>query len=239
MTNVYDKPDSINANADESKDLAELNIELANKLWKDLKDRIKDNPSFIKKSDAEKIETYQTSEFKVFYTNFPIVCRYMICMGQFSNKAFKRYLMKCKMMENKRTPDYNAEDEWVKRQADYVRYLWEAYQKQHFNANDAKNIWQHAYKTLSQEFVDFKKLHTEVEAKLKNDDQYNKASMVKELLQRVSNEEQSLDSDTTNTLIKKLEDKLYIQRKKKLLDQIIKDVKKIEPSRICRGSVRD
>jgi hypothetical protein len=222
------------------KDVIDISIEVANKLWQDLKKRIADDPKFVKKPDAEKIEIYQKSEFKEFYTNYPIVCRYMVCMGQFSNKAFKRYLLKCKTMSSQKdNAKHNSEDEWVQRQADYIRYLWEAYQKQHFNASDAQEIWKHAYNTLTQEFADFKKLHEEVENKLKIDEKYNKSSMVKELLQRLSTSEQTLDSNTTTTLIKKLENKLYIQRKNSLITQIDKDVKKIEPTRVCRGTVKE
>ena len=222
------------------KDVIDISIEVANKLWQDLKKRIADDPKFVKKSDAEKIEIYQKSEFKEFYTNYPIVCRYIVCMGQFSNKAFKRYLLKCKTMSSQKdNANHNSEDEWVQRQADYIRYLWEAYQKQHFNASDAQEIWKHAYNTLTQEFADFKKLHEEVENKLKIDEKYNKSSMVKELLQRLSTSEQTLDSNTTTTLIKKLENKLYIQRKNSLITQIDKDVKKIEPTRVCRGTVKE
>ena len=211
--------------AQDEKELQDASISIANKLWRDLKKRILDDPEFIKKSDSEKVDIYQKSEFKEFYINYPIVCRYMICMGQFSNKAFKRYLLKCKSMSTvKHTENHNAEDEWVKRQSDYIRYLWESYQKQHFNEADAQEIWQQSYKMLTQEFTDFKKLHKEVEAKLKVDDKFNKSSMVKELLQRLANEEQSLDENTTTALIKKLEDKLAIQRKNAESSQIDKDV---------------
>jgi hypothetical protein len=207
----------------DEKALQDAVIDIANKLWRDLKERILDEPEFVKKSDSEKVDIYQKSEFKEFYINYPIVCRYMICMGQFSNKAFKRYLLKCKSMSTvKHTENHNAEDEWIQRQSDYIRYLWESYQKQNFNEADAQAIWQQSYKTLTQEFTDFKKLHKEVEAKLKVDDEFNKSSMVKELLQRLANEEQSLDSNTTTALIKKLEDKLVIQRKNAASNQIDK-----------------
>jgi hypothetical protein len=212
---------------DDEKKLQDAAVDIANKLWRDLKKRIIDDPTFVKKSDSEKIDIYQKSEFNEFYTKYPIVCRYMVCMGQFSNKAFKRYLLKCKSMSAiKHTDKPDAEDEWVQRQADYIRYLWEAYQKQHFNTADAQEIWQQAYNMLTQEFTDFKELHKEVEAKLKIDDKFNKSSMVKELLQRLATEEQSLDANTTTALIKNLEEKLLIQRKNAVSSQIDNDIKK-------------
>jgi hypothetical protein len=218
---------------DESKNLTDkimdANINIANKLWDDIKKRVADDPEFVKKSDNEKIELYQTSEFKDFYVNFPIVSRYMICMGQYSNKAFKRFLIKCKTMHDVKPSiaKKNTEDEWIKRQADYIRYLWESYQRQHFSSTDSQNIWQHAYQTLSQEFKDFKKMHKETEDKLKLNDKYNKTELTKELLNRLSNEDQSLDDDTTKNLLLKLQDKVFTQRKNILIKQINNDVKKI------------
>lgn len=222
------------------KDAMEASIQEADRLWSDLKKRIIDDPEFAKKPDSEKVDLYQKSEFKDFYINFPIVCRYMICMGQFSNKAFKRFLLKCKVMEpQKGKGSEAAEDAWVQRQADYVRYLWESYQRQHFSTTDAQNVWQHAYQTLIKEFKDFKDMHTEAEEKLKTDKAYNKSMMVKELLQRISNEDQSLDETTTNDLIKKLEECVNEQRKKKLLTQINKDIETTPPTIVGRGTHKE
>lgn len=219
----------------------ETSIKQANELWDDLKKRVKDNPEFASLSDSKKIEIYQKSEFKEFYVNFPIVCRYMICMGQFSNKAFHRYLTKC---ETTTQPDVKrekgfAENEWVKRQADYVRYLWESYQKPHFKSSDAQQIWQHSYDTLKKEFDDFRDMHADVEKKLESDGRHNKAEMVKELLTRMSKQEQSLDQDTTTQLIDKLQTQLIQQRRKKLLTQINSDVELIPPTRITQGSRKE
>jgi hypothetical protein len=215
----------------------EVSVAKANEMWNDLKQRIKDDPEFVNKPDSEKVELYQKSGFKEFYTAYPIVCRYMLCMGQFSTKAFKRYLAKCISMSSvPRTKDYDKEAEWIKRQADYVRYLWESYQKQHFNKSDSNAIWQNAYATLSKEMTDFKNLQKEIEAKMATSAKNNKTTMVKELLARLSNEEQSLDEKTTKELISKLEDKLINQRRKNVMNQINNDVPTITPSRQFRGS---
>lgn len=218
MNEMKDAPDNI----------MDANINLANKLWDDIKQRIIDDPQFVKKTDTEKIELYQTSEFKDFYVNFPIVSRYMICMGQYSNKAFKRFLIKCKSIHADKSSSgkKNAEDEWIQRQADYIRYLWESYQRQHFSSIDSQNIWQHAYQTLSQEFKDFKQMHKETEDKLKVNEKYNKKELAKELLNRLSNKDNTLDDNTTKNLLVKLQDKVFIQRKNILINQINNDVKK-------------
>ena len=222
------------------KDAMEASIQEANRLWSDLKKRIIDDPEFAEKPDSEKVDLYQKSEFKDFYTNFPIVCRYMICMGQFSNKAFKRFLLKCKAMESRKGKGSDAaEDALIQRQSDYVRYLWESYQRQHFSTTEAQNVWQHAYQTLIQEFKDFKEMHKEAEEKLKTEQTYNKSAMVKELLKRISNEEQSLDENTTKDLIKKLEEQVNAQRRKNLLSQIKKDIETVPPTIVGRGTRKE
>jgi len=177
----------------------------ANKLWDDLKKRIVDNPEFVELSDTKKVEVYQNTEFKEFYITYPIVCRYMICMGQFSTKAFRRFLVKSVNMAKepvRREKGYN-EDQWVRRQADYVRYLWESYQKTHFKKEDSNKIWEHSYNTLKKEFSDFREMHKEVEEKLKREKKENKKELIKELIERVKTQEG--DDDTVKReLIEKL-----------------------------------
>lgn len=230
------------SNGDTPKDHIESSITKANDLWNDIKRRVKEEPSFVELPDNEKIKVYQETDFKQFYTEFPIVSRYMICMGQFSNKAFKRYLIKCKNVKpdpSKSSEKGYNEDQWVQRQADYIRYLWEAYQKQHYSPSESNNIWQHAYKTLKQEFQDFRELHEDVEKKLKEDEKYNKSELVKEMLKRLANEEQSLDANTTKDLIQKLQEQVDIQRKKKLIQSINNDVETVPPTRVTRGSRKE
>lgn len=230
------KPDSSNTNPT---DRIEIAIKEASSMWGDLKDRIKTNPEFIELKDEEKVNIFQ-KKYKDFYTEFPIVSRYMVCMGQYSNKAFKRYLIKCKSVKpvppQERVEGY-TEDQWVQRQADYVRYLWESYQTQHFSSSDAQGIWQHAYQTLKKEFKDFKDMHKVIEEKLKSEDKIGKAELVKELLQRLSDQSsgQSLDDDTTEKLVGMLKEKALNRRKTNLINQINEDVELIPPTRIAQG----
>jgi hypothetical protein len=179
----------------------------ANKLWDDLKKKIVDDPSFCNLPDGKKVEMYQDTEFKEFYITYPIVCRYMICMGQFSTKAFRRFLVKSTTMAKepvKKEKGYN-EDQWVRRQSDYVRYLWESYQKAHFDKVDSNKIWEHAYETLKKEFSDFREMHKDIEEKLKKEQKENKRELVKELIDRVK----SQDTDGTGEdMVKELIEKL-------------------------------
>jgi RNA polymerase-interacting CarD/CdnL/TRCF family regulator len=216
----------------DKKEHMEFSLEVADKLWSNLKNKIKKNSEFINFKDNDKLKEYQNSEFKDFCAEFPIVTRYAIVMGQYSAKAFRRFLIKCKSVTHDPTQSREkgySEDQWVQRQADYVRYLWEAYQKQHYSTSESKNIWQHAYKTLTKEFTDFRDLHKDIEEKLKTDNKLNKSELVKELLSRMSTQEQNLDDTSTKNLLDKLKDQLLEQRKRKLLSELnAHDPKKTE-----------
>jgi hypothetical protein len=233
---------SPNTKKETKEDHIEVSTNIANKFWNDIKKRVRDDPKFVEMTDNEKIEIYQKSEFKEFYIEFPIVSRYMICMGQFSNKAFNKYLIKCKNASHdpvkSREKGY-TEDQWVQRQSDYVRYLWESYQRQHYSQSESKNIWNHAYTTLKKEFQDFKDLHEDIEQKLKNDEKVNKNQMTKELLTRLANNEQSLDETTSKNLLASLQTKVNEQRKKNLISSINNSVPKIPPSCETRGSRKE
>ena len=145
--------DNFSVNLDEhnaESDDIETSINVSIKLWDDIKNRIKTEPEFINMSDTEKVALYQLTDYNTFYTAFPIVSRYMICMGQFSVNSFKKYLYKCKNIKHdpiKSKENGYTEDQWIQRQADYVRYLWESYQKINFSNLESDNIWKSAYET--------------------------------------------------------------------------------------------
>lgn len=206
---------------------------MAFKMWDSVKARARDDPSFIDMKDTIKIDLYEKSEFKDFYTSFPLVSRYMICMGQFTEKAFTRFLKKraVLMPANQQL----SEDDWLKSQAFYIRYLWESYQKKHFNMSDAQKIYDNAYETLTKETADFKAMHDNIEKKLETDEKRSKSEMVKEVLGRLVNQEQSLDTSTTRDLIYKLQKRVDEQRRKSVIAQINNDVALIRPTRMATG----
>jgi hypothetical protein len=220
-------------------------VEVSIKLWNDIKKRVAGDETFIKMSDIDKICLYQNSEFKTFYTEFPIVSRYMICMGQFSETALRRFLYKCKNVnhdkDKSREKGY-SENQWIERQSDYVRYLWESYQNKKFMHSESNEIWKNTFEILKKEFQDFKDLHKEIENKLKKDDTVNKEELIKELLNRVVNDKQSFDDTTAKHLLDGLKEQVIKQRRKKLLVEIISMVTTIAPTREaigCRNELKE
>ena len=169
----------------------------ANKLWDDIKKKVIDNDDFCKLDDTKKVEYYQNTEFKEFYITYPIVCRYMICMGQFSTKAFRRFLTKSFELAKKpmsREKGYN-EEQWIQRQSDYIRFLWESYQTSQFDKKDSDAIWNNSYEVLKKEFSDFRKMHDDISSKLKKEEKVNKKELIKEMIGRMSDEDETISKE--------------------------------------------
>jgi hypothetical protein len=214
-------------------------METVENLWKDLKKRILETPEFVNLSDDNKLEIYQNNEFKDFYTSYPIVCRYAICMGQYSSKAFKKFLQKFKIMQEK-TRASNKEtkmDEWIKCQASYIKFLYQAYSPKSHSERASQMVWQQAYDTLKQEFADFEKMHDEVEERLKKEEKYNKVEMLKEMTSRIANEEQTLSKNSTTQLVDRLKIQVMKQRWNNMISQVKSDVERVQPTCIGRGKV--
>ena len=219
-----------------------LALSEAEKIWLNVQVLIK-SPQYSKMNDEEKINLIE-SDFKEFYKNFPIVSRYMICLGQYKMKAFKRMLIKSSNESvepsnndnNDNNDDNNNNDKtknerkWIERQADYVRFLWEEYQNNNFDIKDSDNIWHHTYDTLTKEFKEFKELHEKMEQKVKRDALKHKKELLYEMGERIVTGKQSLSDSDSKDLLNKLLDKLYKQRFKKLIKQICLEVQFIEHS---------
>jgi hypothetical protein len=206
-------------------------------MWAILKKIIKSNPAFMDLPDKEKLKYFREDlNYKDLMTDHPIVTRYLICMGQYSTKAFRRFLYKVK---NTPVPPANLrkkgemEDMWIRRQADYVRYLWESYQKKHYSPTEAAVIWQDTYTKLKGEFDDFRNTHKKAEEKVKEDKVTNNALNLKELLNRIKTGVQKIEPEEEKQLIAALKHQLYARRYKNALDELLKKVKLIEHS--CEG----
>lgn len=164
-------------------------IEKGDHMWKAFKEYIKANPKFVELADKQKLEFFRTKMgYEIFMNEFPIVSRYIICMGQYRSKAFKRMLEKMRCVVHpppeKREKGY-MEDQWVRRQADYVQYLWEEYQKGHYNTSERNFIWQESYKRLKGEFDDFRNLHKDMEKKIEEEKKTLAGQNVRDLLERL------------------------------------------------------
>lgn len=183
-------------------------VQKANEIWKVLKAYVVANPDFKALKDQDKLELFRTKfGYAMFMDEFPIVSRYMVCHGQYSPKAFDRMLMKIEKTvhppPDKREPGY-MEDQWVMRQADYVQYLWESYQKRHQNTAERQWVWKFTYDNLKKEFDDFRNMHKEIEERVKTEKKTLAGQNARELLMRLASGEQNLNPDEEALLLEEL-----------------------------------
>lgn len=208
---------------------------------------------YSKMTDEDKINLIQ-KDYKEFYKNFPIVSRYMICLGQYDMNAFKKMLIKCN--ETRAPTDISPEEKktineklWIERQADYVKFLYEEINKdsvsklpdsevEKFNES-AKNIWQQSYDSLQKEFDDFKILHEEAEKKIKEDATKHKKELLFEMGDRIVSGKQNMDINASKQLLAKLKDKVYKQRFDKSMKELFTTIRKLEPNSVGDGQNKE
>ena len=129
---------------------------------------------------------------------YPIVCRYLVCIGQFSVAAFDSYIRTRKqtlyLIDNDR-------DDWLcRRRADYVVSLCAAEN----TALDKKELWDLNYETLTKEM----KCLNEFRAKAQADLESNQLKMerVTELLNAVKLNDEP--NDLVESFVEKLKKKV-------------------------------
>jgi hypothetical protein len=189
----------------------------ANEIFDKYKE-VENDKEYMQKTDKQKIEYFRDKLGYVnFFNDFPIMARYMVCTGKYSPKAFRRYLDKCKLVKHpppEKRPKNYMEDQWIMRQADYVRYLWESEQRGHVDFKRAQAVWEHAYKSLRGEFDDFRDKYKNVEEDVKKDKIKYQAENARELLSRIASGEQQLGERSTYILLQMLKD-IAIKKKYK------------------------
>lgn len=218
-------------------------IDKANFMWSEVKTVAKNDENFKKMKDKEKIEFFRTNMgYASFMDDHPIVTRYMICMGQYKPVAFKKYLEKIKRTKHpdvdKREKGY-MEDQWIRRQADYVQYLWEAYQKRHFNNAERQWVWQNTYKNLRGEFDDFRNMHKDIETKVEEEKSVLAAKNARDLLERLKTGTQKLSPAEEELLLHELQTLLIKRRFSSVLEQLLKKVEAVEPASTGTGEGPD
>lgn len=183
-------------------------VQKANEIWQVLKAYVATNPDFKNLKDQDKLEVFRTKfGYAMFLDEFPIVSRYMVCHGQYSSKAFDRILKKIEKIvhppPDKRETGY-MEDQWVMRQADYVQYLWESYQRRHQNTAERQWVWRSTYDNLKKEFDDFRNMHKEIEERVKTEKKTLAGQNARELLTRLASGGQNLNPDEQALILEEL-----------------------------------
>ena len=154
-------------------------LDKANEIYKDFKNKTKKDLNFSKISPDDQLDYFQ-KKYKHFSLTFPIVLRYMVQLKWYSTKAFTQFLKKLK------TNPYRSEDEYCKRQADYVKYLYMDINK-HMGMHKANEVWQSTYNKLQLEVEMFKKMSEEVKQKNKKNEIKNREERREELKKLLDN----------------------------------------------------
>lgn len=203
-------------------------------LWDKVKRLVKEQPGFTELPDDQKIELFM-KDHKTFQSEFPIVCRYMICMGQYKHKAFVKYLTKIKTFKTK-SPEKRGkgymEEIWIDRQADYVKYLWEECQRDancRFTQHEARKVWRTARNSIKKEFDGFRKGHEKAEKKINTEKKKNKKELVQELIDRIKLGKQKLNEQDLEKLVWDARARVFAQRKDKLMKELLDKTTFIKP----------
>lgn len=197
---------------DNSDDAINNEIKLALTMLKDHNNQLKTNQEYIKLDIEDRLKLFQNTEqyidffklnelntedrikilsniekYRDFTRKFPIVTRYLIQLGMFSSKAFKKYL---KHLNNIRpTPEERDECKeshekqclWFnKHKAYYIKWLWEDKQKSK-NQIELNKIYRESLEELNKDTRTFFKLIEIEKEKLKNKKNQNLNELKNEL----------------------------------------------------------
>jgi len=213
-------------------------VALASVMWKEMKTLSKDN-DFVSMSDEAKMEKFRSqTKYTEFMTTFPILCKYMICLNNYSKKAFMRLIKKIHM-SNKLIPDDRKagymEDQWIRRRAYYVKFLWEESQQSHWNHKDSQKIWSSTYNILKAERDDFKNKYKDVEHLRKEEEVMMKVQNAREMLDRLVSTKHDVPEQELVLLKESLKDIVIKTRHNKCMKSITETVPIIKHSIIGFG----
>lgn len=226
--------EKITANIEKFADAhVEESVKIACEMWTRMEAMIENEQtyaqgeSFSQLTDDEKIKLLtDEKKYDDFYKEYPIVGRYMVCMGRFDKGAFIKFLHKVRITSKnvpKNRPSGYVEDQWIHRQADYVRYLWEASQKRakkRIDTKESRAIWRQAYEAIKSEFTDFRADHAEADRVLAEKKEKFDVERFEELKDRLVSGAQTLDDESLNELTEMLRDAVYKKRYEDVLAEL-------------------
>lgn len=224
-----------------------LSLETASEIWAFIKKYVSQHEDYGSLKDQEKIKLISSLNptYEEFQKTFPIVFRYMVCMGQYSHKAFDQYLKKCKNTPpdpKRRMEKGYQQDEQFKRHADYIKYLWIAYKGRGYNHKDANAIWYHAYKSLKKEFDEFQDNHDDIKKMLDNETAENNKERLGEIISGLTKGDIKLNDDDQQALVELLQQKVIKKRHNTVFKEIAGMAEKLQENEIvlmAKGTAED
>ncbi len=202
-------------------------IAKARAVWDDVKQSFENVPELAKLPDNEKI-AYFYKQHKEFYNEFPIVIRYMVCLGQFRVRAFEKFLrfreLKIDDAEMK-DPKFRKETVWVRQQAMYVKFLYEAYNSS-CSISEANEVYEHAYASLQAEFDEFQKKIKDAKQIYQEKEMNSRLVKIKELSHVLEQKSDGVQIECLAELRDALQRAIFSKTEKRCADSVTTDEKK-------------
>lgn len=148
-------------------------LSLADSIWKDVK---KDKNIIDTDEELEKKYYEIYNKHHDFGTSFPLILRWMVYMDKYSNKAFKKFLIKYG------NSNISNKKEFIIVQAEYLVYLYE--ENRHYNKKNVNAYRDFIIKQLLDEEEEIKKIHEEFQAEVKKTDNNIRKQLYEELINK-------------------------------------------------------
>lgn len=141
-------------------------------------------PDYSEWTDEQKIDFIMLNErYKRFYMQFPVVARFIVCVNQFSMKAFRRYTQsKCAQYVKPKEGEPSRE---IHLQARYVQNMWEDMHP-HAPKRASNAIYVQSLQSLDAEEKAFQKRYSKIEADLESKHSANQIEKLKELVNELA-----------------------------------------------------
>lgn len=131
-------------------------LALGNKIWNE----VSHNPDIKNEKKGEEIYHMIYNKYYDFGSSFPLILRWMVQMYKYSEKAFKKFLIKYS------TADISSKKDFLILQADYIVYLYE--ENKHWDKKHVNAYRDFIIKQLLDEEDQMKKIDEELKAEIAN-----------------------------------------------------------------------
>lgn len=147
--------------------LKELLI-LAKQIWQDCQ----------RNSNNKEYDTMFT-KYRDFGTSFPLVLKWMVHMNKYSERAFKKFLIKYN------ATNISSKKDFLILQADYIVYLYE--EDKHYDKKNVNNYREFIIKQLLEEEEELKQIEDEFKSKIEKIESNNDNEKRQLLFDYISN----------------------------------------------------
>lgn len=138
-------------------------IKIANNIWHE----VKKHPDIHDEKKSENIYHNIYNKYHEFGSSFPLILRWMVQMHKYSEKAFKKFLIKYS------SANISSKKDFLILQADYIVYLYE--ENKHYDKKHINSYREFIIKQLLDEEDELKKIENELSSELnKIDDEKRK-----------------------------------------------------------------